>query len=61
MKVIWNENPLLTHYELDDRDIDYMRAKLMNDQILDEISKVDVDASIEDIVKKVNYIQSSVS
>lgn len=59
MKVIWNENPLLTHYELDDRDIDYMRSRLMNELILDEISNVDVNASKEDIIEKVNYIQSS--
>lgn len=59
MKVIWNENPLLTHYELDDRDIEYMRSRLMNELILDEISNVDVDASTDDITEKVKYIQSS--
>lgn len=59
MKVIWNENPLLTHYELDERDIEYMRSRLMNELILDEISNVDVNASREDIIAKVNYIQSS--
>ena len=46
MKIIWNQNPLRSVVELDDRDKEYMRATQRNEELLDAlcyIGKTDED------------------